>query len=211
MARSTAGKADAMPAPIEFYFDFSSPYAYLASERIEDLAARHGRAVDFKPTLLGVIFKTSGQRPLTEVPLKGDYSRHDFARSARFAGIPFRMPEPFPVSSVGAARGVVWLRQADPARVQAFVHAAFRAFFVDGRNISDPEVLASVFRQAGIDPATAAQATSAPQVKDALKAMVDESVARGVFGAPFMFVDGEPFWGNDRLAQIDRWLSQGPF
>lgn len=200
-----------MAAPIEFWFDFSSPYSYLASERIEELAARHGRTVDFKPTLLGVAFKASGQRPLTEVPLKGDYSRHDFARSARFSGIPFRMPEPFPISTVGAARAVVWLRQADPARVPAFVHAAFRAFFVDGRNISEPEVLASVFGGAGIDASAAAQAVADPKIKDELKALVDESVARGVFGAPFVFVDGEPFWGNDRLAQVERWLSQGPF
>lgn len=200
-----------MPAPIEFYFDFSSPYAYLASERIEALAARHGRTVDFKPILLGVAFKASGQRPLTEIPLKGDYSRHDLARSARFDGIPFRMPEPFPISTVGAARGLLWLKESDPARAAAFLHAAFRAFFADGRNLSDAAVLASVFAQVGVDPAAAAQGCAQAHIKEGLKALVEEAVARGVFGAPFIFVDGEPFWGNDRLPQVERWLAQGPF
>ena len=73
-----------MSSSIDFYFDFSSPYGYLASEKIEAMAARHGRSVDWRPVLLGVMFKATGMAPLTEIPLKGDYSRRDLARSARF-------------------------------------------------------------------------------------------------------------------------------
>jgi 2-hydroxychromene-2-carboxylate isomerase len=200
-----------MPQPIEFYFDFSSPYAYLASEQIEALAARHGRCVDFRPVLLGAAFKASGQQVLVDVPMKGDYSRRDFARSARFAGVPFKMPEPFPIGTVGAARAYLWLKDTDPARATAFLHAAFRAYFVDGLNISEPAVLSGVLKRVGADPQRVADAIAQPQIKERLKALVDESLARGVFGAPFVFVDGEPFWGNDRLPQIERWLAQGPF
>jgi 2-hydroxychromene-2-carboxylate isomerase len=200
-----------MAAPIEFYFDFSSPYSYLASEQIEPLAARYGRMVDYKPMLLGAAFKVSGMRPLPDIPLKGDYSRRDFERSARFAGVPFTMPEPFPISSVGAARAVLWLGDADPGRARAFVHAALRAYFVAGRNISDDAVLGEVLRQVGADPAGALQAIQQPAIKERLRQQVESALARGVFGAPFMFVDGEPFWGHDRLPQLERWLATGPF
>ncbi len=87
-----------MTAAIDFYFDFSSPYGYLAAQRIEDLARAHGRDVEWHPVLLGVIFKETGAVPLTQVPIKGDYSRRDMVRSARFHGIDdFRMPIRFPI------------------------------------------------------------------------------------------------------------------
>jgi 2-hydroxychromene-2-carboxylate isomerase len=200
-----------MAAPIEFYFDFSSPYSYLASEQIEALAARHGREVRYLPILLGAAFKLSGMRPLPEIPMKGEYSRRDFERSARFAGVPFVHPSPFPIGTVAAARAFLWLDETDPARARAFVHAAFRAYFARGRDISDPSVLAAVLRETGADADAALAAIQQPQIKERLKAQVDAALARGVFGAPFVFVDGEPFWGNDRLPQVERWLASGPF
>jgi 2-hydroxychromene-2-carboxylate isomerase len=200
-----------MAAPIDFYFDFSSPYSYLASESIEALAARHGREVDYRPFLLGAAFKVSGMRPLPEIPMKGEYSRRDFERSARFAGVPFVFPDPFPIATVGAARAYLWLRDAGPARARAFVHAAFRTYFARGRNISEPTVLAAVLREVGADADAALAAIQQPDIKERLKAQVDGAIARGVFGAPFIFVDGEPFWGNDRLPQVERWLAHGPF
>jgi len=200
-----------MPAPIEFYFDFSSPYSYLASEQIEPLAARFGRAVDYKPTLLGAVFRICGQRPLTDIPLKGDYSRHDFARSARFANVTFQLPDPFPISTVQAARACLVLQEQRPDLATGFIHAAFRAYFAQGRNIADAQVLREVLAQSGADADAVIEATGRPQIKDRLKSVVEQSQARGVFGAPFIIVDAEPFWGNDRLPQIERWLSSGPF
>ena len=200
-----------MATPIEFYFDFSSPYSYLASEVIEPLAARYGREVEYKPMLLGIAFKVSGMRPLPDIPLKGEYSKRDFERSARFAAVPFVLPEPFPISTVSAARALIWLSDTDGARARAFVHAAFRAYFRAGRNISETSVLADVLRQAGADPDQALAAIQQPDIKERLKAAVDAALARGVFGAPFLFVDGEPFWGHDRLQQVERWLATGPF
>jgi len=201
-----------MTAPIEFWFDFSSPYSYLASEKIEELAARHGRTVDYKPTLLGVIFRTTGGVPLTElVPPKASYFAHDFERSARYAGVPYRQPSKFPIPTVGAARAFLWLQQQDEARAVRFLHAAFRAYFSQDRNLAEPEVLATLATEVGADPVALARGIQEPAVKDRLKALVDESIARGVFGAPTIFVDGEMFWGNDRLPQVERWLATGPF
>jgi len=200
-----------MSAPIEFYFDFSSPYSYLASEQIEPLGARYGRVVDYRPVLLGATFKVSGLQPLVDVPLKGEYSKRDFDRSARFAAVPFVLPQPFPIATVGAARAYLWLKDSDPQRATAFLHAAFRAYFVRGRNLSENPVLMDVLRQVGVDPEPALQAIQQPAIKEQLRAQVDAAVARGVFGAPFVFVDGEPFWGHDRLPQIERWLATGPF
>ena len=200
-----------MSTPIEFYFDFSSPYSYLASEQIEPLAARYGRAIDYRPVLLGAAFKASGMLPLVDIPLKGDYSKRDFERSARFAGVPFVLPRPFPIATVGAARAYLWLKDSDAQRALAFLHAAFRAYFAHARNISENPVLADVLRQVGADPEPTLQAIQQPAIKERLKALVDASLARGVFGAPFLFVDGEPFWGHDRLPQIERWLAAGPF
>jgi len=200
-----------MSAPIEFYFDFSSPYSYLASEQIEPLGARYGRVVDYRPVLLGATFKVSGLQPLVDVPLKGEYSKRDFDRSARFAAVPFVLPQPFPIATVGAARAHLWLKDSDPQRATAFLHAAFRAYFVRGRNLSENPVLMDVLRQVGVDPEPALQAIQQPAIKEQLRAQVDAAVARGVFGAPFLFVDGEPFWGHDRLPQVERWLATGPF
>ena len=198
-------------APIEFWFDLSSPYSYLASHWIGPLAQRHGRTVDWKPLLLGAAFKVTGLPVLVDTPLKGDYSRHDFARSARFAGVPYRQPEPFPISTVHAARGVLWLQRTDPARAEPFIHAAFGAYFVDNQDLSAPAVLARLTREMGIDPAAFAAAVQQAEFKDALRRQVDTALARGIFGAPFIVIDGEPFWGNDRQAQVERWLSGGPF
>ena len=200
-----------MPAPLEFHFDFSSPYGYLGSEKIEALATRHGRTVEWRPMLLGAAFKATGSQPLTTIPIKGDYTKRDLPRSARFHRVELRMPDRFPIATQNPARIVVWQRERDPHRVAALVHALYRAYFVANRDISDPEVAADVAASAGLDRAAARAAIDDPAVKDALRRDVDAALAKGVFGSPFVFADGEPFWGIDRFDQIDRWLAEGGF
>ena len=201
-----------MAGSIEFWFDFSSPYGYLAAHKIEALAAKHGRTVDWHPMLLGAAFKQSGMAPLTQIPLKGDYSKRDFQRSARFHGVAdFRMPANFPIPSQAAARIVLWTKARDPALAVKVIKALYRAYFFDGLDISNPDVAADVAASAGVDRAGARAAIDDPAIKDALKREVDGAIGRGVFGSPFVFVDGEPFWGLDRFDQIDRWLSTGGF
>lgn len=201
-----------MSSSIEFYFDFSSPYSYLASEEIEALAERHGCNLHWRPTLLGAIFKTSGGTPLTEgYGAKARYSVRDFGRSAAFIGVPYRHPSVFPVGAVSAARSVLWLQREEPQQVSAFVHAVFRAFFVSDRNIAESSVVMDIARALGVDPQRLAAGIQEDSVKNALRQQVEQSIARGVFGAPTIFIDGEMFWGHDRLPQVERWITTGPF
>lgn len=201
-----------MKAPVEFYFDFSSPYGYLASQKIDALAGKHGRSVDWRPMLLGFVFKQTGTAPLTMIPLKGDYSKRDLARSARYHGIAdFRMPSPFPIATQAAARIMLWAKAHDAAQGVRVAKALFRGYFYDGRDISNPDAAADIAAEEGADCAGARASVDDPAIKDALKREVDGAIARGVFGSPFVFVDGEPFWGLDRFDQVDRWLATGGF
>jgi 2-hydroxychromene-2-carboxylate isomerase len=200
-----------MPTPLQFHFDFSSPYGYLASQKIEALAARHGRAVDWRPMLLGAAFKVAGTQPLTSIPLKGDYTKRDLPRSARYHGVPFRMPSKFPIATQAPARIVLWQKAIDPGASAPLVKALYRAYFVDDRDISSPDVAADVAAEAGFNRDGARAAIDDPAIKDELKRNVDAAIAAGVFGSPFIIVDGEPFWGIDRFDQIERWLAGGGF
>jgi 2-hydroxychromene-2-carboxylate isomerase len=199
-------------APLDFYFDFSSPYGYLAAQLIEDLALAHGREVDWNPVLLGVIFKETGAVPLTQVPIKGAYSRRDMVRSARFHGIDdFRLPSRFPIPTQAAARIVLALKAQDVALSKRVAMALYRAYFADDVDISDPEVAADVAGRAGANRDSVRAAVDDAAVKDALREEVARAIARGVCGSPFFIVDGEPFWGLDRLPQLERWLGAGPY
>ena len=197
--------------PIDFWFDFSSPYSYLASERIDDLAAKYGRKVKWRPMMLGAAFKASSMPLLITIPLKGDYSKRDFDRSARFLGIPYKFPPKFPLATLAAARGYYWLHGQDCAKAREFAHAVFRAYWVDGRDISELAVVLEIAGKLGIDGDAFTAAIATPEIKDRLKQETDAAIARGMFGAPYFMVDGEPFWGADRLPQIDKWLATGGF
>ncbi|MDP2822744.1 MAG: 2-hydroxychromene-2-carboxylate isomerase [Sulfuritalea sp.] len=197
--------------PIEFWFDFSSPYSYLASELIDDLAAKHGRKVKWRSMMLGAAFKAAGTQPLIAYPLKGEYSRRDFDRSARYLGVPYSFPPKFPAITLSAARGYYWLHGRDCARAREFAHAVFRAYWVDGRDIGELPVVLEIAGGLGIDCDAFMAAIATPEIKERLKQETDAAIAKGMFGAPYFMVDGEPFWGADRLPQIDKWLATGGF
>jgi 2-hydroxychromene-2-carboxylate isomerase len=200
-----------MPSPIHFYLDVSSPYGYFGAMLIEPLAAKHGRSVEWHPILLGAMFKSTGNQSLIQQPLKGPYSLHDFARSARFHGIPFNIPPVFPISGVAVGRAFLVLQEVSPTAAVAFLKDALTAFFVEGIDVSDANKAVTLAAQHGhafgLSAAQIGDAMSTPAIKDALKAEVDGALAKGVFGSPFMIVDDEPFWGVDRLPQLDRWLT----
>ncbi len=201
-----------MAEPIDFYFDFSSPYGYLMSEKIDALAAQHGRKVRWHPILLGAIFKTTGSAPLTlQAPLKAAYYTRDFARSARFLGIPYNPPSRFPLPTQIAARAYCWLHGQDCALARQFAHAVYRALFIDDRDISDPETIFEISAKNGIDRSILEPALQTPEIKARLKDEVDQAMARGVFGSPTVIIDGEAFFGADRLPQIEHWLATGGF
>lgn len=196
---------------IVFYFDFSSPYSYIAAEKIDALAAKHGRRVDWRPILIGAIFQQTGAVPLVQLPLKGDYSLRDFPRSARFHGLPFKMPTRFPLPTQSAARAFYVLAERDALLARDFARAVFRALFVEDRDISDLAVVLEIAARFGIDSDELSQAVATSAVKEQLKRATETAAAQGVFGVPFFIVDQEPFWGADRLPQVDQWLATGGF
>jgi len=196
-------------AAIDFYFDFSSPYGYLAAQRIEALAGGHGADVRWRPFLLGALFELTGNRPLLEQPLKGDYARHDLFRSARRIGVPFTLPAPFPFAAVALSRAFYWLHDQDPDAAKGFARRALDASYGEGRDLSKLPAVLDLLQAAGHDRAAAEQALTDPAVKARLRQEVDAAIASGVFGSPYIVAGGEPFWGFDRLPDIAAWLDRG--
>jgi 2-hydroxychromene-2-carboxylate isomerase len=196
-------------APIEFYFEFASPYGYLASTRIDVLAARYGREVSWRPIMLGAAFKLTGAQPLVRTPLKGDYMMRDLPRFARLLGVPFQAPPLMPANSLAASRACIWLAQDDPAKAKALAQAVFHAHWGEGRDIARPDDVAAIAGPLGIEHAALLAAVADPAIKERLKEATAAAIGRGVFGSPFILVDGEAFWGADRLDQVERWLAAG--
>lgn len=198
-----------MTSPIEFWFEFSSPYGYFASLRIDGIAEAAGRACVWRPFMLGPVFKLTGGAPLSTVPVKGAYSVHDWERMARMMDVPYALPDPFPILTLAAARAFYWIDEGDSDAAKGFARAAYHAYFGEGRNISDRGVLAAVAEAAGIDAGEMEAAITRPEVKERLRAVGDEAIEKGVCGSPFFIVDGEGFWGSDRLWMVRKWLEAG--
>jgi 2-hydroxychromene-2-carboxylate isomerase len=197
-----------MRKSVDFYFDFSSPYGYLASTRVDAMAGSHAATVNWRPFLLGAVFRVTGAAPLTNVPLKGAYSLHDWARTAKRYGVPFRMPAQFPFVTVTPCRAFYHVHRTDPAGAIRLAKALFHAAFGEGRDICQVEAVAAIAEAAGFDGADIQAGIQSAEVKDRLKQEVESAIGRGVFGSPFFIVDGEGFWGNDRLDEVAAWLGR---
>ncbi len=195
-----------MAIPIDFYFDFSSTYSYVALPEIARLADDHDVTVRWKPIVLGAIFQALGQAPPAPDSVKGRYVWHDVERSARLAGLRFHWPTPFPFNGIAASRIYWHLADSDSDRAIEWARAVFHASFGEGRDSSSTEVLADVAAGLGYDAGDLLDATRRDAVKGKLKAVTDEATQRGVFGAPTFFVGDEMFWGGDRLWQLERHL-----
>ena len=196
-------------APVDFYFDFSSPYGYIASQVADEMERRIGRPLKWRPTLLGPVFKITGQAPLVEIPMKGEYSRKDFARSARLHKVTYRQPGKFPIFTVAALRAFYWMDELDPTKARALAKALYRAYFTEGKDIGASATVVEVAKSAGIDEAAVAAALEDPAVKERAKREVAAAIAAGVFGSPFFVVDGEAFWGVDRMPMLEQWIATG--
>jgi 2-hydroxychromene-2-carboxylate isomerase len=195
--------------PIDFYFDFSSPYGYIAAHLLEGFEQRIGRPVTWRPILLGPVFKRTGQPPLIEIPMKGEYSKHDFSRSARLHKVAYRHPEKFPTSTVAALRAFYWLHDRDPRQARALGMAVYDAYFAEGRDISSPQLVVELAQAVGVDGAVLARALEDPGIKERARREVDAAITAGVFGSPYFVVDGEPFWGVDRMPMVEEWIRTG--
>ena len=198
-----------MSQAIDFYFDFSSPYGYLGSERIDAIAEKHDCRVIWRPYLLGVVFKQLGTSPLISQPVKGPYSRHDLMRSARLYGIAFNIPDPFPVNSLAACRAYYWLEAEDPALAKQLAQALYRGYFVDNRNLGEADVVVETAASLGIEKQAVSAALHDSEVKARLRSEVEGALEKGVFGSPFCIYGDQQFWGCDRMDHLDKWLATG--
>lgn len=189
---------------IEFFFDFSSPYSYLAATQLPEIAARTGAKIVYRPVVLSAVFKATGNDMPAKVPAKGAYMLKDLERWAEFYGVRFKFSSHFPANTIKAMRLVLVGDEHGSAELVAL--GAFRAMWAEDRDLSDAVVLGDIAEKAGLDPRGAILAIESQSIKDRLRANTDAAIARGVFGAPAMFVRDELFWGNDRLDFVERAL-----
>jgi 2-hydroxychromene-2-carboxylate isomerase len=193
---------------IEFFFDCSSPWTYLAFTNIQPLAKEAGAEITWKPFLVGGVFntvnKTMYETRANPVPAKQAYTAKDMADWARLAGIRIKMPPSvFPVNAVKSMRGCIWVQQQHPDKLVPFAKAVFESYWGDDQDISKDEVLAKICERAGLDPAKFLAGIGEQAIKDQLKANTDEAVARGAFGSPTIYLDKtDMYFGNDRLPLI---------
>lgn len=188
-----------MTKTVEFFFDFGSPAAYLAWTQMPRIAKETGAQIDYQPFLLGGVFQATANRSPAEVVPKGRYMTVDLERFARRYGVPFVHNPFFPVNTLMLMRGAIGLQMRQPDKFIGYCNAMYHAVWVEARNMNDPAVVGEVLQQSGFDAPSFLALTADPQVKERLKAVTQDAVSRGAFGAPTFFVNGDMFWGQDRL------------
>ncbi len=199
-----------MTPTVEFFFDVGSPTTYLAWTQLPALCARAGAPLVYRPMLLGAVFQATHNTSPAAVPAKGRYMGEDMARFARRYGVPFAMNPNFPVNTLTLMRGATGVQMHAPARLEAYLRAVFEALWVGSQNLTDPAVAAIVLAGAGFEPGEVMGWAGDDAVKATLRATTDEAIARGVFGAPTMFVGETMFFGQDRLDFVTEALRAAP-
>ena len=188
-----------MSQRVEFFFDVGSPASYLAWTQLPSLCAQAGAELVYRPMLLGGVFQATGNASPAAVPVKGVYTRKDLARYARRYGVTLNDNPFFPIITLMLMRGAVGVQLHMPERFQDYLRAAFKALWIDALDLNQPALTAAALRDGGFDVDEVMALVNSPDVKAALRATTDEAIARGVFGAPTMFVGDEMFFGQDRL------------
>lgn len=190
---------------IEFFFDVASPYTYLAASRIDDLASNAGLSVVWKPFLLGGVFKATGNTLPAAVAPKAAYMLEDLRRLASLYDVGFSFPASnFPLNSILPQRALTALYLQDQDSMKTLAKELFRRYWSEDADLSEPDVLAQIASDVGLDGEALVAKAARQEVKDALRELTDEAVARGAFGAPTFFYDDELYFGNDRLEHILR-------
>lgn len=196
-----------MERRVEFFFDVGSPYSYLAWHALPAVAAAAGARIIWRPVLLGAVIKATGNHSPFEVSAKMRWVEEDLKRCAQALGAPFVLNPHFPVNTLSAMRIATGLQARRPADFPNYLAAAFKALWVDGRDLAAPEELATVLTRAGFDAPELLALAADPEVKDLLRGATEVAITRGVFGAPTFFVGEQMFWGQDRLEQVARALA----
>jgi 2-hydroxychromene-2-carboxylate isomerase len=193
-----------MGKTLEFLFDVGSPASYIAWKRMPAFAERTGAVVDYQPFLLGGVFKATGNHSPAEIPAKGAWMMRDLGRFAARHGITYNRNPHFPINTLHLMRGAAGLR--DDPRFMAYMDAVFDAMWQAPRNLGDPAELAPVLERAGVSVDEFKALVEDETVKARLKEATEGAVARGAFGAPTFFVDGELFFGQDRMDFVEEAL-----
>ncbi|MEW9900657.1 2-hydroxychromene-2-carboxylate isomerase [Chitinivorax sp. PXF-14] len=192
-----------MSHPIDFYFDFGSPYSYIAANRLESFESRNGKPVVWRPILAGAIFKLLNNPP--EPDVRQRYMVLDAKRTASFHKMPLNWPSRFPINPLAACRAFYWLYEDNPAQAIQLAMALLKAYWVMDHDISDADYILDLADRYGIERDYLLEGMNDQGVKDKLRQATEVAYQRGVFGVPFVFVGDEPFWGQDRIDQIERW------
>lgn len=188
-----------MSKTVEFYFDLGSPATYLAYTQLPKICAQTDTRLIYIPLLLGGVFKATGNASPVTVPAKGRYMFQDLDRYAKRYGVPLKFNPHFPINTLMLMRAVTGMQLRHPDRFAAFIDCLFKAIWVDGRNLDEPATVAAVLSENSFDPQEVLALTADEEVKALLKDNTEKAVARGVFGAPSMFVDNQLYFGQDRL------------
>jgi 2-hydroxychromene-2-carboxylate isomerase len=191
-----------MSRTVEFYFDFGSPTAYLAYRRLLQFNAAYDLNIDYRPILLGGVFKATGNSSPMTVPAKGNYMlEHDLPRFATRYGVVLRFNPHFPINTLTLMRGALAAHRLDC--FERYVDVVYRAVWVEGQNMGDVDIVTEVLSGADLDAEAILATAAEDDVKQSLIANTDAAVVRGVFGAPTMFFEGEMYFGQDRLDFIE--------
>ncbi len=195
-----------MSKTVDFYFDFGSPTAYLAHKRLQQLGEQYGLQVRYMPMLLGGVFKATGNNSPVAIPAKGAYMlQHDLPRFAKRYGVPLNFNPHFPINTLNLMRGAIAAGRL--GCMADYVNLAFDAVWVQEKNMGDPAIVSETLSEAGLDAEGIIALSQDPEVKAELLADTEAAVARGVFGAPTLFLDGAMYFGQDRLDFIEEALT----
>ena len=190
-----------MAKQVEVFFDYGSPFSYLADTQLPALSARTGATIVYRPMLLGAVFKATGNASPITIAAKARYMSIELQRWAARYGLPVPNNPYFPINTLRLMRGAVATLQ--DGTFQRYHRAIFTALWSKGVNLGEEGVIGETLKAAGLDAVGVLHRIEQPEVKDQLKANTDEAVRRGVFGAPSFFVGDELFWGNDRLDFVE--------
>ncbi len=198
---------------VEFFYDVVSPYSYLAWGRLSGICEERGAELVLRPMLLGAVHKTVGITAPVEIAVKSRYQVKDIHRWAEYYGLPLDFPEPFPFRSLKTMRAAVFC--AGGGDLEAFTREGFKLYWEEGgapKGVEESDEdgpISRVAERIGADPDEVLEGASTPEAKEGLKDATAAALERGVFGAPSFFVDGEMFWGNDRLHFVEAALADG--
>lgn len=199
-----------MPKSVDYYFSPMSPWSHLGHARLREIAKRHGATVAVKPVDYGRVFPVSGGLPLKQRPVqRQSYRMAELRRWRDFLGVPIQLePKYFPIPTDLAARTIIAAASAGSEKQLDLAGAIMKACWQDEQDISQPATLQSIANGAGLDGTALLQAAATPAMQAEYDRLTQEAIDRQVFGAPTYVVDGELFWGQDRLDFVDRALAR---